>query len=107
MGVEPPLAFAVGVAKNVGVVHALEEVLGETLIVPDEPQIVGALGAALVVWARVLCFFLPNWFIALPQQALEREVCSFQSTCAPGQSGSGSVFRDYYAPPVPHGGTTG
>jgi len=48
VGVEPPLAFAGGVAKNVGVVRALEEVLGETLIVPDEPQIVGALGAALV-----------------------------------------------------------
>jgi predicted CoA-substrate-specific enzyme activase len=48
VGVEPPVAFAGGVAKNVGVVRALEEVLGETLIVPEEPQIVGALGAALV-----------------------------------------------------------
>jgi activator of 2-hydroxyglutaryl-CoA dehydratase len=48
VGVEPPVAFAGGVAKNVGVVRALEEVIGETLIVPDEPQIVGALGAALV-----------------------------------------------------------
>jgi predicted CoA-substrate-specific enzyme activase len=48
VGVEPPVAFAGGVAKNVGVVRALEEVLGETLIVPEEPQIVGALGAALL-----------------------------------------------------------
>jgi predicted CoA-substrate-specific enzyme activase len=48
VGVEPPVAFAGGVAKNVGVVRALEEVLGEALIVPEEPQIVGALGAALV-----------------------------------------------------------
>lgn len=48
VGVEPPVAFAGGVAKNVGVVRALEEVLGEQLIVPEEPQIVGALGAALV-----------------------------------------------------------
>jgi activator of 2-hydroxyglutaryl-CoA dehydratase len=48
VGVEPPVAFAGGVAKNVGVVRALEEVLGETLIVAEEPQIVGALGAALV-----------------------------------------------------------
>lgn len=48
VGVEPPVAFAGGVAKNVGVVRALEEVLGEDLIVPEEPQIVGALGAALV-----------------------------------------------------------
>jgi activator of 2-hydroxyglutaryl-CoA dehydratase len=42
------VAFAGGVAKNVGVVRALQEVLGEDLIVPEEPQIVGALGAALV-----------------------------------------------------------
>jgi len=48
VGVEPPVAFAGGVAKNVGVVRALEEALGEALIVPEEPQIVGALGAALV-----------------------------------------------------------
>jgi len=48
VGVEPPVAFAGGVAKNVGVVRALEEVLGEALIVPQEPQTVGALGAALL-----------------------------------------------------------
>jgi predicted CoA-substrate-specific enzyme activase len=48
VGVEPPVAFAGGVAKNAGVVRALEDMLGERLIVPPEPQIVGALGAALL-----------------------------------------------------------
>ena len=48
VGVEPPVAFAGGVAKNVGVVRALQEALGEQLIVPEQPQIVGALGAALL-----------------------------------------------------------
>jgi predicted CoA-substrate-specific enzyme activase len=48
VGVEAPVAFAGGVAKNAGVVRALEEVLGERLVVPEEPQIVGALGAALL-----------------------------------------------------------
>ncbi len=48
VGVEPPVAFAGGVARNVGVVRALEEILGEQLTVPEEPQIVGALGAALI-----------------------------------------------------------
>ena len=37
-----------GVAKNIGVVRCLEERLGERIIVPDEPQIVGALGSALI-----------------------------------------------------------
>jgi len=36
------------VAKDKGVVKAIEEVIGEPLLVPAEPQIVGALGAALV-----------------------------------------------------------
>jgi predicted CoA-substrate-specific enzyme activase len=36
-----------GVAKNVGQREALEEELGTKLIIPEEPQIVGALGAAL------------------------------------------------------------
>jgi predicted CoA-substrate-specific enzyme activase len=37
-----------GVAKNIGVVRCLEERLGERIIIPDEPQIVGALGSALI-----------------------------------------------------------
>jgi predicted CoA-substrate-specific enzyme activase len=48
LGLVPPVAMAGGVAKNRGVVRALEEELGEPLIVPAEPQIVGALGAALL-----------------------------------------------------------
>jgi activator of 2-hydroxyglutaryl-CoA dehydratase len=36
-----------GVAKNRGVVKALELKLGLPIIIPEEPQIVGALGAAL------------------------------------------------------------
>jgi activator of 2-hydroxyglutaryl-CoA dehydratase len=36
-----------GVAKNIGVVKALEELIGVSIKTPHEPQIVGALGAAL------------------------------------------------------------
>jgi predicted CoA-substrate-specific enzyme activase len=36
-----------GVAKNVGVRKALEEKLGVTIKIPPEPQIVGAVGAAI------------------------------------------------------------
>jgi len=48
LGLVPPVAMAGGVAKNKGVVKAIEEEIGEPLLVPPEPQIVGALGAALV-----------------------------------------------------------
>jgi predicted CoA-substrate-specific enzyme activase len=42
-----------GVAKNIGVVRALEKKLGTSLLIPEEPQIIGALGAALVAAKRV------------------------------------------------------
>lgn len=41
-----------GVAKNVGVVKALEEKLGDKIFIPAEPEIVGALGAALIALDR-------------------------------------------------------
>jgi predicted CoA-substrate-specific enzyme activase len=48
LGLVPPVAMAGGVAKNKGVVKAIEGEIGEPLLIPAEPQIVGALGAALV-----------------------------------------------------------
>jgi len=47
VGVHPPVAMTGGVAKNKGVVNALEERLRMKLKIPPEPQIVGAVGAAL------------------------------------------------------------
>jgi activator of 2-hydroxyglutaryl-CoA dehydratase len=35
-----------GVAKNVGVVAAFERLLGTKLLIPDDPQLIGAVGAA-------------------------------------------------------------
>jgi len=43
----PDAVFTGGVAKNIGVRRFLEEEIGMGLLVPDEPQIIGALGAAL------------------------------------------------------------
>lgn len=47
VGEEPPLLFAGGVAHNVCVRALLEESLGQEIIVPPNPDLVGALGAAL------------------------------------------------------------
>jgi (R)-2-hydroxyacyl-CoA dehydratese activating ATPase len=47
LGLVEKVVFTGGVAKNIGVKKALEEVLGVDIIIPDEPQIVGALGAAV------------------------------------------------------------
>jgi predicted CoA-substrate-specific enzyme activase len=47
------IAMTGGVAKNVGVVRAIEERLGQSMMVYHEPQIVGALGAALIASERM------------------------------------------------------
>jgi len=46
--VEPDVVFTGGVAKNIGVVRALEENLGCKVLVPEEPLLSGAIGAALL-----------------------------------------------------------
>lgn len=48
VGVERMVTMTGGVAKNTGLVAALEERLGTDIWVPMEPQIVGALGAAII-----------------------------------------------------------
>lgn len=52
-GVESDVVMAGGVAKNVGVVKALERVLGVPIKIYGEPQIVGALGAAILSLEKV------------------------------------------------------
>ncbi len=48
MGLKEHVALVGGVAKNEGIRAALERELGVKLFVPDQPQITGALGAALI-----------------------------------------------------------
>ena len=50
VGLEADYMMTGGVAKNEGVRRAIEEKIGEPLILPEEPQICGALGAALIAW---------------------------------------------------------
>jgi (R)-2-hydroxyacyl-CoA dehydratese activating ATPase len=47
-GAEPGVVMAGGVAKNIGVVKAVEAALGMPVQIYMEPQIVGALGAAIL-----------------------------------------------------------
>jgi predicted CoA-substrate-specific enzyme activase len=51
--VVPDVVFTGGVAKNTGVVRALEESLDCEVLVPEQPLLTGALGAALLARQRV------------------------------------------------------
>ncbi len=48
VGLQEPVIMTGGVAKNDGVVSCLEDELDVGLFIPDEPQLAGALGAALL-----------------------------------------------------------
>jgi activator of 2-hydroxyglutaryl-CoA dehydratase len=45
---EPPIVMTGGVAKNVGVIAAFERLLGTKLLIPADPQMIGAMGAAVL-----------------------------------------------------------
>ena len=47
LNIEPDVVLTGGVAKNTGMVRAMKESLGYEILVPDEPLITGALGAAI------------------------------------------------------------
>ncbi|MDA4134783.1 MAG: acyl-CoA dehydratase activase [Thaumarchaeota archaeon] len=48
VGVKESVVFSGGVAKNVGMIAALEKELKTKLLIPPEPQIIGAFGAAKI-----------------------------------------------------------
>ena len=47
VGYEPEIILIGGLAKNVGFVDSLERALEHKVIIPDEPEFLGALGAAM------------------------------------------------------------
>ena len=48
LGIDPDLVLTGGVAKNIGMVKAMKESLGCEVLVPEEPLLTGALGAAIL-----------------------------------------------------------
>jgi activator of 2-hydroxyglutaryl-CoA dehydratase len=47
VGMQSEVVMSGGVSKNIGIIRAMEAKLGKPVLVPEDPQIVGALGAAL------------------------------------------------------------
>jgi predicted CoA-substrate-specific enzyme activase len=53
IGISKDVALVGGVALNTGLVHILEEELGFKVLVPETPQIVAALGAAIIAEEKI------------------------------------------------------
>jgi predicted CoA-substrate-specific enzyme activase len=50
---KPPIIFQGGVAANLGIRRAFEEILGHSLIIPEHYDVMGALGAAMLAKEEV------------------------------------------------------
>jgi len=48
VGISPPIVFAGGAARNPCLRHLIEQDIGQALVVPEAPQRIGALGAAML-----------------------------------------------------------
>lgn len=46
--IKPVVVMTGGVAKNMGIIHKLEKYIEQKVFIPPEPQVIGALGAALI-----------------------------------------------------------
>ena len=66
VGIEREVTFTGGVARNVGMVSVLNEVLGFPVNVSEESQFMGALGAGLFAMDRILARRIP----ATPAEAI-------------------------------------
>jgi activator of 2-hydroxyglutaryl-CoA dehydratase len=53
IGFKKDVVFTGGVAKNIGMQKALEAEIGLEILIPEEPQIMGALGAAILAKAEL------------------------------------------------------
>ena len=53
LGITPDVVLVGGVAKDVGFVESLRRKLGVNLLIPENPEYAGALGAALLAASRV------------------------------------------------------
>jgi activator of 2-hydroxyglutaryl-CoA dehydratase len=59
VGIERELTFTGGVARNVGMIHVLNEALGFPVNFSEESHFIGAIGAALFALDHVLGSRLP------------------------------------------------
>jgi len=75
LGIEPELVLTGGVAKNIGMVKAMKESLGCEILVPKEPLLTGALGAAIL--AKETYKKAPAAGEALPTKSRRLEKATF------------------------------
>ena len=81
--IKPPVVFQGGVAFNRAIVRALQEELGTGIIVPDHHEIMGAIGAALLVHEEMAGNRNRSQFKGFDQSEAKYHTSSFECKACP------------------------
>ncbi len=83
--IKPPIVFQGGVAFNQAIIKALREELGTEIIVPGHHEIMGAIGAALLVHEEMASSQNTSQFKGFDQSEVEYHSSSFECKACPNQ----------------------
>jgi predicted CoA-substrate-specific enzyme activase len=81
--IQPPIIFQGGVAFNQGIVKALKEELGPEVIVPPHHEVMGAIGAALLVHEEMTDHRNRSQFKGFGVSELDYRTSSFECQACP------------------------
>jgi predicted CoA-substrate-specific enzyme activase len=81
--IKPPIVFQGGVAFNPGIVRALRDELGYEITVPPHHEVMGAIGAALLVHEEVANHHLTSKFKGFGASDIPYHTSSFQCQACP------------------------
>jgi hypothetical protein len=83
--IQPPIIFQGGVAFNRGIVKALQEELGTEVIVPPHHEVMGAIGAGLLVHEEVINSDNASKFKGFGISEINYHTASFECKACPNQ----------------------
>jgi len=78
LGIEPDLVLTGGVAKNIGMLKAMREILGCQILVPEEPLLTGALGGAILAMETYMRATALGQLLPTKSRRLEKATFSSQ-----------------------------
>jgi len=81
--IQPPVIFQGGVAFNQGIVKALREELDTEIIVPPHHEVMGAIGAALLVHEEMSASKRPSQFKGFGISEIKYHTSSFECKACP------------------------
>ena len=89
----PPIVFQGGVAFNQGIVRAFEETLGTEIVVPRHHEVMGAIGAALLVHERVATGGNGTRFHGFEVAGADFRTSSFECKACPAMCEIAQIFH--------------